>query len=476
MGRCCWFLIWVVLLPVMLAGCATRQYSSVPAVAVTDACERQFLRWRNQVADEGRFDAQDWSPPGFPYLRVDRFLASFDVTELSPSQRRDWLSRAQAKAATAWRYEMQGGPEGAARWLDDLTDCADRATQVLASEPGYWPRLAEAAEVPDSYSTSARVFGLYPLVAPIVRWRATVTMTELGQAFEHYRPDADWREYRPAKASDDEPVSIDGFERDSLGIPLLGDEIRRALFQRYAPAWRIETRDRNDLPGIPGRSEEGRLTFRSEPVVYTQLGMTYQGGRVLPQLVYVLWFASRPSESWLDIYAGALDGFVWRVTLGENGQPLVYDTIHPCGCYHQWLLVGNGLRPNQAVEFEAEQLWLLGTVPGRIEAPMLSLSAGDHQLVGVDDRARHAATPGNTRNYRMEPLDGLRGRSHSGGRLYGGDGLVAGSERPERFLLWPTGVPSAGGMRQWGHHAVSFVGRRHFDDPFLLEQYFLSPP
>jgi len=27
-------------------------------------------------------------------------------------------------------------------------------------------------------------------------------------------------------------------------------------------------------------------------------------------------------------------------------------------------------------------------------------------------------------------------------------------------------------MRQWGHHATAFVGRRHFDDPHLFEKTF----
>lgn len=57
--------------------------------------------------------------------------------------------------------------------------------------------------------------------------------------------------------------------------------------------------------------------------------------------------------------------------------------------------------------------------------------------------------------------------------LYGPDGLVAGSERGERFLFWPMGIASAGAMRQWGHHATAFVGRRHFDDVDLLEQRFV---
>jgi hypothetical protein len=53
------------------------------------------------------------------------------------------------------------------------------------------------------------------------------------------------------------------------------------------------------------------------------------------------------------------------------------------------------------------------------------------------------------------------------------DGIVPGSGRGERFWFWPMGVPEAGSMRQWGRHATAFVGRRHFDDPGLLERYFL---
>ncbi len=56
--------------------------------------------------------------------------------------------------------------------------------------------------------------------------------------------------------------------------------------------------------------------------------------------------------------------------------------------------------------------------------------------------------------------------------FFGDHALVPGSERPERFLLWPMGVRSAGAMRQWGHHAVAFVGRRHFDDARLIESLF----
>ena len=463
-GRLCCLLM----LLLAVAGCAGRQYSGVPVVAVSDRCERLFERWRVSVTHDGRVDVQDWSPPGFPYLRVDRFLASFDLIGLSPPQRSDWLARAHSKAVTAWRYESQGGPPGAARSLADLRACGESAITALSSNAEFWPALQQAAIVPDSYSTGAQVLGVYPLISPIVRWRASVTMGELADRFGTYRVQSGWRRYGPAPTGASVGVGPESYRRDSLGIPVLSEDEFGALAHRHAPSWRIDTREVSDVPGVPGRGENGRLQFRPEPVVYTQLGFTFLDGDILPQLTYLLWFPARPSVGLVDIYAGALDGFVWRVTLDKAGRALVYDTIHPCGCYHQWLLVADGPRPRPDVDLEAEQIWVLGVVPAGSVAPVLSLSAGDHQLVAADFSGQREGQI-KTQSYRLEALDRLRGATYPGGRLYGADGLIAGTERPERLLLWPTGVVSAGAMRQWGHHAVSFVGRRHFDDPFLLD-------
>jgi hypothetical protein len=77
--------------------------------------------------------------------------------------------------------------------------------------------------------------------------------------------------------------------------------------------------------------------------------------------------------------------------------------------------------------------------------------------------------------YELRPYDELRSLQRlDGGRrsAFGPDGLIAGSERAERFLFWPMGIASAGAMRQWGRHATAFVGRRHFDDADLIERRF----
>ena len=77
--------------------------------------------------------------------------------------------------------------------------------------------------------------------------------------------------------------------------------------------------------------------------------------------------------------------------------------------------------------------------------------------------------------YSLRPYDELRSLPRAAGvhsSAFGPDGLIAGTERAERFVLWPMGIASPGAMRQWGRQPTALVGRRHFDDPDLLERRF----
>ncbi len=112
------------------------------------------------------------------------------------------------------------------------------------------------------------------------------------------------------------------------------------------------------------------------------------------------------------------------------------------------------------------------SVPKAEQRVTLRLAAGTHHLQQVVIEA--SAAVGGTRlalrddaELRSLPLPGGGRRS-----IFAEDGLLPGSERPERFVFWPIGVRSAGQMRQWGRHATAFVGRRHFDDPLLLDRHF----
>jgi hypothetical protein len=95
------------------------------------------------------------------------------------------------------------------------------------------------------------------------------------------------------------------------------------------------------------------------------------------------------------------------------------------------------------------------------------------QRVSVEPRAEPSTRYQLDDDRRPTTLPRASGGTRS---AYGSDGLMPGTERGERYFLWPMGVESAGQMRQWGHHATAFVGRRHFDDPNLLASYFSLRP
>jgi hypothetical protein len=191
---------------------------------------------------------------------------------------------------------------------------------------------------------------------------------------------------------------------------------------------------------------------------------------VVLQLIYQIWLPAREKTGMLDLYGGHLDSVIWRVTLSPEGTPIAFDSIHGCGCYYL-LLPGQGYRaipPKDGAESVLSPK-AIATIPLGHRL-LLRLQSRTHYLqqTSLSGDTFEAAT----RSYKFHELEQLRSLQMPNGTkrsLYGKDGIIDASERAERFLLWPYGVASPGAMRQWGTHAIAFIGRRHFDDPFLLE-------
>ena len=260
---------------------------------------------------------------------------------------------------------------------------------------------------------------------------------------------------------------------DALSLPRPTAQQQAALLARHAPQLRVEQVSQADRIGRPRFDDQGRRGFApNEPQVFQRLGWSRIDGRWHLQLIYQFWFSQRPKPRALDLFGGELDGLIWRVTLDQGGNALLYDAIHPCGCWHAFYLpAGSPWVFRQPVDQETRLARRL-EIDGKRGAT-LWLSAATHSLRWVDGRG--SAYPSSL--YSQRPLDQLRRLAHPRGSrsLYDSDGLVPGSERLERWLLWPSGVRSPGAMRQWGRHATAFVGRAHFDDPDLLARYFHRP-
>lgn len=362
--------------------------------------------------------------------------------------------------------------------------------QLQAAPAPLRIEVLERAEVPARYSSGLRAAGLYPLLrwpffAGVQRWQA-------GHESEMARWAVSTPPLQRYIGALDEAPPTTPIPRDALGLPQPSPQEAQRLLAWHTPVFEIEEQGGSDRFGVPawaGRDAVAPHVDTTRPVVYTRLAHTRLAGRWRLQLVYTLWFPERPARSSLDLLAGTLDGVIVRLTLDDDGAPLLMDTIHACGCYHLFF-PSAALQAREGAPRSEEWMFAPGALPravGRDARLVVRLSSGSHYVTGVDALARRPPGPDSGTGARPAPdarrfalrdeheLRSLPLAQPPAERrsLYGPDGLVAGSERGERFLFWPMGIASAGAMRQWGHHATAFVGRRHFDDVDLLEQRFV---
>lgn len=482
----------------LLAGCATLESPQREHLDSADAQVRDCAAWfaalDRAVDAHGVRDGSAHRIAGYPYLRADRFTAAFRNDNLAGTRLRDWMARLQALDASARTYETANLPDVALAGLNATRRDAIRAqTQTCAgtlmqrdlAAPDTRVRLAARAAVPDDYHTWQRVVGIYaltriPFFAGVSRWQADAEPTFPTPLPAHART----VRYAPADPPSDASTvraMLASVGRDALGIAQPDEAQQQQLFAAYAPVFEIERTGDDDLPGTlhwPAVDAPAPAVDTERPTVYTRLAHTHWGGRSLLQLVYTIWFPARPRTGVFDLLGGRLDGVVWRVTLDDDGTPLIYDTIHPCGCY-QMFFPANGVvakpPPDPRIEWAFVPASLPPHDPGR--RVVIRVAGGTHHVdyVSLPDGAQHEGAP---IHYAFSADDTLRALPLPGGgsrSAFRPDGLIAGSERGERFLFWPMGIASAGAMRQWGRHATAFVGRRHFDDADLMERRFALP-
>lgn len=484
-----------------LAGCATLDlYQAEPArshraegpASQTGACVALFEAIDRAVDASEVRDALASRISGFPYLRASRFLASFAGESLSPAAFEAWVARLRILDEEARSVEIANLPRAAREALQSMLpvpfradplagtrECARRLERADLSDDAGRGRLRAAANVLPDYETWKRVVGLYPLTRLVFARGVRKYEAETLETFASEQAVLGRRvRYAPSPAKASSPGQIAAIlaqgASDPLGVPHPGESELTQLFAAYAPEFEVDEVDENDRVGALGYGADGSLRVdTAAPTVYVRLAYTRFAGRVLPQLVYSVWFPSRPLESPGDLLGGFLDSLVWRVTLGADGAPLVFDTMHSCGCYHQFI-------PTAAVSARPQPDTLDETLfapqsLGRVRATdriLLRVASRTHYLQRVIVNPPAAGEP---RRYAFWPDDALRSLPAAEGRrsAFGSDGIVPGSERGERVYFWPMGIAEPGAMRTWGRHATAFVGMRHFDDPDLFEKYFL---
>ena len=488
-------------------------------------CRQLLVRLDVAVEAAGVRDAQSVRVPGFAYLRVDRFERAVMPAPDDIMRFDAWVERLLILDREAREHELANLPAasvanlGLGSRVELGADEARCGRQLLAHDLQFSngpitngpitnghttngrERLAQSIRVPDAYDGFKRLLGLYPLVslpfaAGVDRYHARVRET-FAMPLDGFEPRGASIRFvppiRPRLPSAEVTELMTLATENSSRLPTLTVRQREQLFDAFAPVFQVDVADDNDRIGVATlrRREPQRWVDVSRAAVYRKLSYTRFDEKNLIQLNYVIWFPSRPKRGGLDLLGGHLDGLTLRITLDERGRPLMYDAMHNCGCYHLFAPTAR-LRRREGARldkyggsvYEEPPLVLdrlaKSLTPGVEEAARLvvHIASGTHHLqrlylVGSEsDRERVGTRPA---TYQLRDYAELRSLPRPGGgsaSWFGPDGLVAGSERGERWLFWPMGIASPGAMRQWGSHAIAFVGRRHFDDADLIERYF----
>jgi hypothetical protein len=494
----------LVLLPLLAAACASLQAPFATDLHAPSGEVRECARWFAGLDDAvdraGVRDAGAYRIPGFPYLRVDRFLASFAAeAALDDTAFAVWVEHMAALDAGARGDELSNLPHQrlAALAAADKGEAAGKTTRcrkiliesdlVSADQRAL---LVSRVKVPDDYSDWQRIVGLYPLVSVVFSWgvetwqEQTISLVARANADAGVPTsigDAQGRHsvrYQPAGKTipaDRIAAIFTGVEKDALGIPRFTADQRDTLLQAYAPALVIGTdADYDHFGPLAWQGGTAPTVVAGRPAVYRDLAFTRYQDQVLVQLVYTLWFPERPESGFIDTLSGRLDGVVLRITLDETGKPLIYDTIHPCGCYHMFFPTDR-LTARPAPTDEIEWAFIPAAAPAAVPPQRISITTQSrtHFVIRVGADSGETGIP-----YELLDYGELRALPASGGSrsAFGPDGLVPGTGRGERFLFWPMGIDSAGAMREWGRHATAFTGRRHFDSPDLIERRFSITP
>jgi hypothetical protein len=333
-----------------------------------------------------------------------------------------------------------------------------------------------------------RILATAPLFLPATIGAAVAdneaTRRELASEF------ASIREYLPEQSEEPDTAHLEGASIDRLArwfAPVLVQEAR-------ADANYPQDDDQIGQVHLGGTPEKISVSIdTARPVVYWTHAEAKVHDQRYRQLIYVVWYPSRPALEPNDPAVGRIDGVIVRITLDRHNRPAIFEFVRSCGCFHT-LWVAGYVEDAARAEFgppkkgekyavratrSSRGLFLPaliaddGTNPRR---PVVYINAGEHLVtaIGREPVANSMASP--PAAYILEPYIALTQLPLGEGvaSMFGADGLVHNAGRAEGWLLSPTGMLSAGQPRQLGTMKIR-MDAYDYDDPRLLERNLRLP-
>ncbi len=423
----------------LMLGSSLAVAADDPVQAVTEfmpTCAPRFDDFDKRVEEAGVGDATYLKIEGFPYLRTDRMLASFDQ-ELADSDVYDtWLLALRDNDSYARRIELDnlGMPlHERATAVNDMRLCAVWLSFFDLSEPERLKTLLAAV-------AKAKANAALPPQQPAPLPESSASSTTLTRLTV---PVGD--------AIDDVLKNFKVMPRDSLSRTGFTDDGWVALAAHHAPLWLIESADKGDRPGAVRFNDEGELVVDPrDPTVYFMPHFARVGDTSLIQFHYFLWFERADTSG--------VDGLIWRVTLDADGQPLIYDSLRADGTDHRWHQA-QSLKPKATLPMDVPVTAPIGT-----QGAVVTLAPSGSQIRSVN-APREAHTEQSV-TYRIATYESLM-------TLPRADGGTSSAFDPEgKFRL-----KGAGGrlIPQWGSHPRLPLVELMYDDPHLIEAAFDVP-
>ncbi len=283
------------------------------------------------------------------------------------------------------------------------------------------------------------------------------------------------------------------------------DERTRALIRKHAPIIVQEAPEETPYsssinligsprPFVDAKDRKAIEVDTDNPAIYFFTTTALIQGEERLQLNYVYWFSEHPKMSGgFDPEAGKVEGLTLRITLGRDDEPVFYETIYNCGCYHR-------VYASESIERRAREEF--GEPKGKFHtavqkkrrfkidfySPETVADNPSERLVIFSEAGRHmqlsirresdiagAANVVQERAMAVKPYELLETGACDGLGIFNSDTLVAGADRAESWMLIPTGLYHAGTPRRRGAQLIHF-DQYDFDDPQLLEKNLRLPP
>ena len=487
-------LLYLLIVLFFCTGCTSLSIKPSDRVTTADEgyqkCELFFTKLDQAIQQSGVADASAARIKHYPWLRVNRFFASYRDEDLNNNEFIAWIDRLQQLDEVARKIENKNLPPSIRKSLgfysraaldNKIEKCRTKMRNNLQDTESF----RQAIKVPSEYQNWKRVVGIYPLTSIGVFIGTNKLKQEINTTFAENANkelfNRNVKVYSPSfkqhqlLTQEQRAEILKSSANNPLDIPEPNPEQIEKLFYTFAPVWAVESLSKDDLIGQPVWHNGKSAVTTKTAKVYRLISHTKFAEKTLLQLNYIIWFPARTRTGCFDILGGHLDGITWRVTLDPNGNPLLYDSMHNCGCYHNFYPSARlRQKPKQGYE---EALFVPTPAPvlNTGERIVLKIANLTHYIEGMKVYKNKTIENATNTHYTFDDYVALQtiALPNGGGRsLFRPDGIVAGTERLERWILWPMGIPEPGAMRQWGHHATAFVGRRHFDDPDLIERYF----